>query len=106
MPSGRIPPPFSAVTVAVKVTLWPTREGFTLEVSATAVCSSTIWLQGDAPLSVEVLAAWDASPLYDTVIECAPTASVDVVNVAATGRVQRQPRGQRVLHSVKGVEEW
>ena len=65
-------------TVAVKVTGFPCFEGFSEEVTVSDVAALfTICIS-----TAEVLPVKLASPPYTTVIECDPTASVDVLNVA------------------------
>ena len=67
------------VTVAVKVTAWPTVEGFADEASAVAVATVfTVCVRAG-----DVLAEKFASPGYAAVMECPPTASDEMFNVAA-----------------------
>jgi hypothetical protein len=75
VPVGVPPVP---VTVAVNVTDWPTVEGFTEEVSAVVLA----FVLTTCVTTVDVLVAKFESPEYFAVIECDPTASVDVANVA------------------------
>src|SRR3981081_292810 len=59
VPVGVPAPGGLAVTVAVKVTLWPATEGLTEELSAVVVASwRTVWVRG-----AEVLVRKSASPL-------------------------------------------
>ena len=59
VPSGVTPPPPEMVTVAVKVTFWPTAEGFAVEVKLVEVPSRTVWTSAGA----EVLVKCMVSPL-------------------------------------------
>ncbi len=70
-------PVAAGFTVAVKVTDWPTVDGFTLETNVNAAVSFTVWM-----MAAEVDAALFASPLYTAVMERVPWASVEVVNEA------------------------
>jgi hypothetical protein len=65
-------------TVAVKVTTRPLFDGLSLDVNVTVVLALFTLCES----AEEVLLAWVASPLYCAVMECAPTARVDVENVA------------------------
>src|ERR1700693_874840 len=65
-------------TVAVKVTGFPCLEGFSEEVTVLDVAAFVTVSVSTA----EVLPVKFASPPYTAVIECDPTASVDVVNAA------------------------
>jgi hypothetical protein len=72
------PLPGFCVTVAVKVTLAPTAGFNELAIIAVDVCATlTVTVT-----AFEVLPALLLSPPYTAVIECCPTASVEVVNVA------------------------
>jgi len=65
-------------TVAVKVTGCPVRAGLSLDVNVIVVAALfTVCESGG-----DVLPVWEPSPLYCAVMECVPTASVDVENVA------------------------
>ena len=78
MPPGVPAPGALAVTLAVKVTVWPKTDGFCEEVSVVAVLSwLTTWLT-----VFEVLPASLVSPLYTAVIECDPTDSAAVLILA------------------------
>ena len=66
------------VTVAVKVTDWPTVDGFKDEVSVVTVVTGVIDSLSDA----DVLVAFVLSPLYTAEIVCVPTESAEVVNAA------------------------
>jgi hypothetical protein len=71
-------PEVAGFTVAVKVTAWPTADGFTEETTEVVDAAwVTAWERAG-----EVLAPKLASPLYTAVMECVPTVSVEVVNVA------------------------
>jgi hypothetical protein len=72
------PLPGFCVTVAVNVTLVPTFTFAALATSAVEVCA----IVTVSVTAFEVLAALLLSPAYTAVIECCPTASVDVVNAA------------------------
>src|SRR5580700_8324796 len=73
-PVGLVP-----VTVAVKVTDCPTMIGST---EATSVVAVGALVEMNSESAGEVLGELRASPLYAAVIECVPTAKVEVVNVA------------------------
>ena len=71
-------PEVAGFTVAVKVTAWPAADGFTEE--TTEVVEAAWFTTCDS--AGEVLGAKLVSPLYTAVMECVPTVSVEVVNVA------------------------
>jgi hypothetical protein len=77
-PEGVPEPGAAAVTVAVKLTVWPVADGFGAEVSVVTlpswctVCTSTL----------DVLPVKFTSPAYTTLIESLPTARAEVVKVA------------------------
>ena len=71
-------PEVAGFTVAVKVTAWPTADGFTEE--TTEVVEAAWFTTCDR--AGEVLPVKLTSPLYTAVMECVPTVSVEVVNVA------------------------
>src|SRR5438552_1939043 len=78
VPVGVPAPGLFAVTVAVKVTDCPDTDGLPEELTDVVVPAFfTVWVS-----VLEVLPVKVASPPYDAVIQCAPTASVLIVNVA------------------------
>ena len=78
LPVGVPAPGATDATVAVNVTDCPKLDGFRLDVSVVAVFALfTNWISAGLVLVVCV-----ASPPYTAVIECVPTASADVANVA------------------------
>src|SRR6185436_15181782 len=78
VPLGVPAPGAVAVTVAVKVTVWPKTDGFGVEASVVAVLALfTVCV----PLA-DVLALKLASPAYTAVTVCEPTASELTVKVA------------------------
>jgi hypothetical protein len=68
------------LTVAVKVTDWPTTEGFGEDVSAVVVAISTGLIVTETPF--EVLVAKSGSPRYRAVNESLPTGSAVVARIA------------------------
>src|SRR2546425_13215206 len=66
------------VTVAVKVTDWPSVDGFALEVTAVVVTRFTVCVSG-----ADVLPAKEAAPPYTAVMLCGPLVSAGVTDVAA-----------------------
>ena len=83
VPVGLLP-----VTVAVKVTYWPTVAGLRDATTAVVVAAKTTSLR-----TAEVLVGLELSPLYTAVMKCVPGVNVDVVRVATpAARVTREPR--------------
>ena len=73
-----VPVPVAGDSVALKVTDWPTADGFKDDVKVVDDASLfTVWVR-----TAEVLPAVLASPLYTAVMECAPTANVDTASDA------------------------
>src|SRR5580704_16282662 len=68
---------FAGVTFAVRVTELPKIDGLLLDVISTVVTCATSCVN-----ATEVLTAFDGSPAYAAVMECAPTASDEVAKVA------------------------
>jgi hypothetical protein len=78
VPDGLPAPGLLTVTVAVNVTDCPNFDGFALEVSVVDVSALfTTWLTAELVLPLKLV-----SPPYTAVIECEPTARLEVENVA------------------------
>ena len=78
VPEGEPAPGATGATTAEKVTPAPNTLGFTEEIEVTVVAALlTVCDNGDELLEVKF-----ASPLYDAVMECGPTARDAVVSVA------------------------
>lgn len=87
-PVGTLLPAAAAVTVAVKVTLWPNAMGFAEATTATVVPPTS------SMLGTEVLARKLAlSPLYSAVIEWLPTVNEEVEMLAAPALNGAVPSG-------------
>ena len=71
-------PEVDAFTATVNFTAWPTVDGLSEDASAVEVAALSTVCESAG----DVLASYCVLPLYSAVMECAPTARVDVVNVA------------------------
>jgi hypothetical protein len=76
--NSTVPVAVDGETVAVKVTRCPLFDGFESDVNVIVVLA----LFTVCKSAEDVLLVWVASPLYCAVMECVPTARVDVENVA------------------------
>src|SRR5262249_36756820 len=78
VPPGMPPPGATAATVAVNVTACPVLEGFNDDVKLVVVLALfTVCVS-----AADMLPLKFGSPAYTAVVECEPTARLDVVNVA------------------------